>query len=322
MGRKQGPRRGSLQFWPRVRSKKILPSANWRAILESKKNDKTNLAGFIGYKAGMASAFVKDNTADSMTKTKRIILPVTILECPPIKILAVRFYKNGVVYKDILNSTLDKELKRIIRMPKNHKDIKMLIQNEKDFDDLTLIAYSCPKKINIKKTPDIAEIGLTGAKEEKIKFVEENLNKEISIADVFVKGVVDVRATTTGKGFQGSIKRFGVKLRSHKAEKGQRTVGSVGAWHPIGIRFRVPRAGQMGMQTRINYNNVIVSSKKISNEDPITKKLIRGYGFVRGDYILLTGSINGPAKRQVLITAPLRPTKNKIKQNYELLELR
>ena len=97
MAAPKSPRRGSLQYWPRKRAKKYLPSPNWKAI----KSDSSKLKGFICYKAGMASAFVKDESADSMTKGKKIIIPVTIIECPQMKIFSVRFYKNGKVAKDV-----------------------------------------------------------------------------------------------------------------------------------------------------------------------------------------------------------------------------
>ena len=69
------PRGGSLQFWPRTRAEKILPSVNWSTF----NTDKKGFLGFVGYKVGMLSAIVKDNTQHSMTKGKQIIIPVTIL---------------------------------------------------------------------------------------------------------------------------------------------------------------------------------------------------------------------------------------------------
>ena len=92
MPTRKSPRKGSLQFWPRKRAAKFLPSVNWDAIDSGK-----NLKGFICYKAGMVSVAVKDNTPNSMTKGKEIVIPATILECPPLKIFSVRFYKNNKV---------------------------------------------------------------------------------------------------------------------------------------------------------------------------------------------------------------------------------
>ena len=100
MPSRKSPRKGSLQYWPRKRVSKFLPSVNWSAIDSGK-----NLKGFIGYKAGMISGFVKDETPASMTKGKKITIPLTIIECPPMKILSVRFYKFGVVKKEILSES-------------------------------------------------------------------------------------------------------------------------------------------------------------------------------------------------------------------------
>jgi large subunit ribosomal protein L3 len=339
MGRKQGPRKGSLQIWPRKRSAKFLPRVNWAPISTrlnlhhpstssptvSNSSQKVNLLGFIGYKVGMAAAFVKDNTADSMTKTKKIILPVTLLECPPMKILSVRFYKNKSVASEVLNDNLNKELKGVIRMPTKKISSKELIEKiEKahDFDDIQLMVYSEVKRSELKKTPDISEVAISGSLADKIAYVKDNLAKEISVSDVFQKNIVDVRGLTKGKGFQGPIKRFGARLRFHKSEKGIRKIGSVGPWHPTGIRFRVPMAGQMGMFSRITYNNPLIASKKFLDSDPVVKRVFTNYGFIKTDYVVIAGSVQGPQKRQLLITATTRPSKHQAKRNYELLEIR
>ncbi len=307
----KSPRKGSLQFWPRKRASKFLPSVNWEAIDSGK-----NLKGFICYKAGMMSACVKDNTPDSMTKGKKIIIPVTVLECPVMKIFSVRFYKNGKVAKEVLAPHLDKELKRKVKIPKKEKgDVKF----EENCEDIRLICYSVVKNTGIKKKPDLIEIGLVGSVEEKIKFIKENLGKEISVLDIFEKGqLVDLRGLTKGQGFSGPVKRFGITLKSHKSEKGRRRPGSLGPWHPARVIFRVPMAGQLGMFTRVIYNNKIIDLGKSESKF----KNIKNYGDVKTDYILVNGSIQGPAKRQLLITAPLRETKKQKKKDFELVELR
>ena len=147
----------------------------------------------------MMSAYVKDNTPDSMTKGKKIIVPITILECPTLKIFSIRLYKNGRVLKEVLAENLDKELKRKVKIPK--KDIKKIDDIKEEYDNVRVIVYSQVKKTGIKKTPDLSEIGLVGNLEEKIKFIKENLNKEISVLDIFEKGeLIDLRGLTKGKG--------------------------------------------------------------------------------------------------------------------------
>ena len=114
-----GIHKGSLQFYPRVRAKKIIPSVNWKPF--SKKG--VGFLGFIGYKAGMISVWAKDNTSDSMTKGKKIAIPATILECPSMRIYSVRFYKDSKVIKDVVVSN-EKILKRKIKVSKNLQDFK------------------------------------------------------------------------------------------------------------------------------------------------------------------------------------------------------
>lgn len=311
MPTRKSPRKGSLQYWPRKRARKILPSVNWSAIKSDSK-----LKGFICYKAGMASAYVKDETADSMTKGKKIIIPVTIIECPPLKIFSVRLYKDKKVVKEILAENLDKELKKVVKIPKS---VKKMGELEGDYDDVRVLCYSVVKKTGIKKTPDLSEIGLGGNLEDKIKFIKENVGKEILISNIFEKGqLVDSRGLTKGKGLVGPVKRFGITLKAHKSEKGQRRPGSLGPWHPARVTFRIPMAGQLGMFTRVLYNNKILEIGKAENKF----KGIKNFGDIKTDYMIVAGSVQGTPKRQLLITAPLRETKKTKKKNYEVLELR
>ena len=288
-----------------------MPRVNWSSI-----NSKKTVKGFICYKAGMASAYVKDNTPDSMTKGKNIVVPVTILECPPMKILSVRFYKNGQVKTEILAENPDKELVAKVKTPKKKAPS---IEDVKDYDDLSIIFYSQVKKTGVKKNPDLSELGLSGSLQEKINFVKENLGKEINVSDIFdKKHLVDIHGLTKGKGFSGPVKRFGITLKSHKSEKGRRRPGSLGPWHPARVTFKTPMAGQLGMFTRVTYNNSIIDLGKSGDKF----KNLKNYGNISTDYLIIRGSVQGPSKRQVLVTYPLRATKKQAKKAYELIELR
>jgi large subunit ribosomal protein L3 len=309
MPTRKSPRKGSLQYWPRKRAKKLLPRVNWNAINSNKK-----IKGFICYKAGMKTAIVEDNTSDSMTKGKQIAIPVTVLECPPMKIFSTRFYKNKKVAKDILAENIEKDLKRKLKIPKNSK--KAEISGE-GYDDVSVIVYSLVKKTKIKKTPDLIELGLSGSLQDKLNFIKENLDKEINILDFFEIGeLVDLRGLTKGKGFSGPVKRFGITLRQHKSEKGVRKVGSIGPWHPARVTFRVPMAGQLGMFTRVIYNNKIIHAGKQEIKD------LKNYGNINTNYIVVNGSVQGPSKRQLIITSALRTSKKQTKKDFKFIELR
>ena len=316
MGRRSKPRDGSLQYWPRSRAKKFLPSVNWKALQE---NPNALLLGFIGYKVGMASVLVKDSTPNSMTKDKRIPIPASIIEAPPLKILSVRFYQGSRVIFELLNENIDKELKRKLKLPKK---ARKKIEEVKNYDDLRIIAYSVVKQTGIKKSPDIAEIGLAGSLEQKLNFIKEHLSKEIHVNEVLQeKQLIDVRGLTKGYGLSGPVKRFGIGLRGHKSEKGRRRPGSLGPWHPAYVTFKVAQAGQFGMFSRMNLNAKIIKIAKAIDGNINPKQGFHEYGAIKSDYLIVRGSVSGAKKRQVLLTFPLRKTKEQEKKNFEFIKI-
>ncbi len=309
-----GMRSGSLQFYPRVRAKKVVPSVNWKAVSK----DGVGFMGFVGYKVGMTSVWAKDDTENSMTKNKRIAVPATIIECPAMRIYSVRFYKGGKVMKDVVVSN-DKVLKKSVKISKKVGEIK----DDIEFDDVRVILFSGVKNTCVDKNKaDMAEIGLSGSVDEKLAFVKERIGKDILVGEVFSEGLVDVRADTKGFGTNGPVKRFGISLKSHKSEKGQRRPGSLAPWHPSRVTFRAPQAGQTGYHSRVCYNSVILEVGKTSEKDINPKGGFGHYGVVKNDYIILKGSVPGPQKRGVMITQPIRPTKFMAKKKFEVLELR
>lgn len=308
-------RSGSLQFYPRKRAAKFLPRVNWNVVHGE------GMLGFIAYKVGMASAIVKDLTEKSMSLGKQIVLPVTILEVPNIKIYSLRFYKNGKVSKEIVVSH-DKELKRKVKVGKEIKKLEGHLPGSHDYDDVKAIIYSLARETGIKKTPDLIEITVGAeTKEQKLELLKSFIGKEIPFNEFAKTNLIDVRGLTRGKGFQGPVKRFGIKLRFHKSEKGVRRPGSLGPWHPARVTFRTPMAGQLGMFTRITNNLKVIEHGRISEKNINPAYGFRDYGKINSSYIIAKGSVQGPAKRQLVITPAFRPSKFTTKKKYEFMEL-
>ena len=304
---------GSLQFYPRVRAKKVIPSVNWKPV----SREDTNFMGFIGYKVGMISVWAKDDTENSLTKGKRISIPATVIECPVMKVYSVRFYKDKKVLKDIIVSN-DKDLKKSVKVPKKLSEFK----DVEEYDDVRAILYTDVKNTCVDKNKsDLIEIAVSGSVDEKLAFIKERIGKDISISEVFTEGLVDVRGVTKGFGTCGPVKRFGISLKSHKSEKGQRRPGSLAPWHPARVTFRAPQAGQTGYHSRITYNNLILKVGKTSEEDINRKGGFEHYGVIKNDYMILKGSIPGPQKRGLMITTAIRPTEVQLKKKFEVLEL-
>lgn len=306
MGKARHPRRGSMQFWPRRRARRSL--ARIRSWAEEKK---AKPLGFIGYKAGMTHLLVNDNRAKSLTKGENIMVASTIVECPPMQVIGVCFYKKSLLgsrkMASVLAGKLGKEVAAKISLPK--KESKK-IEDIDGFDDLRLLVRSQPNLTGIgSKKPKLLEIAIGGSKEDKFTYAKEVLGKEIQVQDVFESGILlDVHGITKGKGFQGTVKRFGVPIKQHKGEKIKRGIGNLGAWTPKRVDFRVPQPGKMGYHLRTEYNKSLI--KIGDGGDEVTPKGgIQKYGTVKSNYLLLQGSIIGPRKRAVVLTKAIRPNK-------------
>ncbi len=300
------PRRGSLQFWPRVRARRIYPRIrSWPKI------DNVKLLAFPGYKVGMTHLIVRDTRKYSHTKGEEIFMPVTVIECPPINIIAVRFYRKtseGLrCIGEIWSSELPPHLKR--KIPTLHEGTKGDWNKYKEYDEVRVIVCTSPWLTGIgKKKPEVIEIGLGGNPNEKLEYAKNILGKQVTIKEVFQEGsYVDVCAVTKGKGFQGAVKRFGVKILSHKTkgEAGRRRAGTKGPWTPSKLDYRRPLPGQLGFHTRTEYNKLIV---KIG--DDFEKFNPKGgwphYGILRNPYVLLKGSVPGPKKRLIIMREAIR----------------
>ena len=304
------PRHGSMQFWPRVRARRQHPRVRYWAPAKDAK-----LLGFAGYKIGMTHLLITDNRPNSKTKGQDISCPATVVECPPLKIVSIRFYRKDAygchVATEVFTDKADKDLQRAIYIPKKDTLQKLAQLDLKTYDDITVIVHTQPRLTSIgQKKPELFEMAIGGSIEEKFAFAKERLSKEITVSDALKEGQqVDVHAVTKGKGFQGPVKRFGVTLRSHKAEKTKRGPASLGPWCGQGhIMYRVAHAGKMGYHTRTEYNKWLV---KISNDVSAINPsggFIR-FGNVKNAYVLLKGSIPGPSKRLIRLTNPIRENK-------------
>ena len=302
MPRTRSPRAGSMQFWPRARS-----STETARIRHWPNNKEAKLLGFAGYKVGMSHVLITDNRQSSLTKGTEIFCPTTVIECPPLKAISIRFYKkfrdDSRLVSELYADSLDKELGRRINLPtKKGKEVV-------DFDFVRLMCATQPKLTGFgKKRPEVFEVALGGNKEQQLAYAKEKLGKEINASDVFKAGeFVDAHGVTKGKGFQGDIKRFGVRLERHKAEFGRRHRSTMGPTTPSKVGWWIPMPGQMGFHKRTHYNSQIL---KIANINDLQINPISGlsrYGKVKGDFILIAGSAPGAKKRLVVLSHAIRP---------------
>ena len=310
MADKHHPKRGSRGFSPRVRARREVPRiSSW-----PDGGDKPKLQGFAGYKAGMTHAFVVDYRKTSTTSGQEVRIPVTVVETPPMKVAAVRVYENSSYglrsAGEVWAKKLDPELRERFPLPKGYKPAEAWKKIEKaDVAEVRVITYTLPKEITgvPKKVPDVMETRIGGGTvEERLAYAKEILGKTLSFNDFTEPGtMVDIVAVTTGKGFQGHVQRWGVKLLTHKNSKHRRMIGTAGPWHPHFTMPTVPQAGQMGYHQRTEFNKRVLKYGENGEEITPAGGFLH-YGNIRSNYVILHGSIPGPSKRLVRFRDPVR----------------
>ena len=308
------PGRGARSFWPRKRAKRIYP-----VVSAYPASEKAKVMGFAGYKTAMTHAILVDNRKTSLTSGQEISVPVTILECPPIKIVGFRAYKdttNGLkILGEVWTKDLPKDLERKVKIKtvKTEEQMKKLEPELNKIEKLRAIAVTQPRLSGMgKKTPEIFEIEIGGKDlKEKFDFAKTILGKDIKATEIFKEGeFVDVSSVSKGKGTAGVVKRFGIRIQDRHARKKLRHIGTLGPQTPRKVRPTVPQAGQLGFQTRTELNKRVIKigddGKKITPSSGFHK-----YGLIKSDYIVLEGSVPGPKKRLIRLRPTIRAGKIK-----------
>ena len=153
-----------------------------------------------------------------------------------------------------------------------------------------------PTKVTKPLAGHFAKAGVTPRRhlaEVRTENAEEYKPGQELTAELFSEGtLVDVTGTTKGKGFAGTIKRWGFKSyrRTHGSHKNERRPGSVGACAtPSRILKGKRMAGRMGHETNTVLSLTIVSSD-VENGILAIKGAIPG---PKGGIVLVRSAVKG-----------------------------
>ncbi len=320
MAKRSHPRRGSMAFSPRKRSNR-----QFGRVKSWNQDDSGDIRvqGFVGWKAGMTHVLLRDTNPNSNSAGQEIRKPATVIEIPPLKILGVRGYGEGSyglqtlgeVWWDCdqIKENFPELFRRVPKRNEHDIDAHKSQLMEADICEVRLIVATNPNSLSSipSKTPEIMEMGLCGGKiSTQLEWSFEKLGSELEMDSVFEVGSqVDVIGITKGYGWQGVIRRFGGKLQSHKNSKKIRQHGNMGDFGTGYVRKTIRQGGQTGYHQRTEFNKRVL---KISNpeEDEITPSGgFLHYGEVKNSYVLIEGSVPGPAKRLVRFRDAVRPKK-------------
>ena len=324
--KKHAPRHGSLAFLPRKRAAQI--KGRVRHWLDH--SEDINFLGFAGFKAGMTHITYIEDQRNSPYYGKELMKPVTVIEVPPLILVGIRVYQEDDYGKYVLGELFTNEINNFLTRKINIPDFekynfneckKKLLNRINETSEIRGIFQTQPYKTTIpRKKPDVIEIKVNSNKNpvEEFNFALNYLGKEIRARDVLTEGeLIDITAVTKGKGFQGPVKRFGIKILTRKNNKIKRAVACIGPWHPARVLYTVPRPGQMGFHQRTEYHKRIMLIGE--NEEEINPKGgIINYGKIKGDYLLILGSVPGPKKRLIRLRKTIRPLKSFKVQSPEI----
>ncbi|EMA35787.1 50S ribosomal protein L3 [Halococcus hamelinensis] len=309
------PRKGSMGYSPRKRaSSEVARFGSW-----PDDDGQPGLQGFAGYKAGMSHVVMIDDAANSPREGMEQTVPVTVVETPPMRAVALRAYEQTPYGLRPLTETWTDEfhadLDRALDVPDGESDPEAFEEAVQDGDvsEIRAITHTVPGGMaNIpKKKPDVMETRIGGGDvTERVEFGLDLIagGGEHNMTEVFRPGeYMDAAGVTKGKGTQGPVKRWGVQKRKgkHARQGWRRRIGNLGPWNPSRVRSTVPQQGQMGYHQRTELNKRLVSVG--DGDDASAEGGFVGYGEVDGPYALVKGSLPGPDQRLVRFRPAIRP---------------
>ncbi len=312
------PRRGSMAYYPRGRAKSMEARIRAWPKLDS---EEPKILAHCGFKAGCVQIVSIDDRDKTPNAGKQLVSLGTVLVTPPVLILGIRGYsKDHDGYHaefDVYSNEIPKNMTKEISLKSKEGSLDDAEKKLNSIKEIFAIVAVSPSAAGLEqKKPYIFEAHVSGGDIQKqFNHVKELLGKEIKIDQIFETGAnVDVAAITKGKGWQGVIQRMGAKRKQHKSRKTVREIGSLGPISPQNVMYTVPRAGQMGFHQRIEYDKRIMMIGN-TEEDKLKINPDGGYkhfGLVKGDFIILKGSVPGTYRRLIKLRSQIRNIPAKI----------
>jgi large subunit ribosomal protein L3 len=300
---------GSMQYWPHRRAHNRLPRLRNHPVIKEPLP-----CNIVAYKVGMTHLTMIDDT-ESPSKNAEVAKACTVLEIPKMEVYGMRFYStNGLTnYKEVKTELYNKALAQKLNIKKlKHDETKIGSMKEKlkEYSNITALIVAFPKGLSVEQHHVMRFESPLGGNtiEEKFEFITKALGTEIKINEIFKPGeYVDITSISKGKGWQGPIKRLHVKRNAHKGTGKIRHGGPLGAFSPGKVFYTVPRAGQLGFNYRTEHNKRILKIGQKTEIEAVNKRAgYSNYGLVKNEYIIISGSVVGPAKRLVRIRKSIR----------------
>lgn len=280
------------------------------------------LLGFAGFKAGEIHVLTIDDREKTPNFGKHFLNAGTVVVTPPLRVIGIRGYTHDYEGKhalfDIYAKDLPKELERKFHAHFTQEEFSKAELALNKLSSIMAIVAVSPHEVNLsQKKPFVFEMAVSGGDiKVQYDYLLGLLGKQVRARDILKTGqYVDVFGITRGKGVEGPVTRFGVKRKQHKSRKSVRAVGTLGPISPAVVMYTVARQGQRGFHQRTEYNKRILI---MSNTESDGQNLInpsggfKHFGRVKGDYMIIKGSVPGVPKRLLKLRHAIREINTKI----------
>ncbi len=313
------PRRGSVAFRPRARARSLEARVRTWPQLAA---EKSSLSGFAGFKAGGIHVLTIDDREKTPNFGKQLLNPATVIATPPVRVIGIRGYKKDLYGQhaifDVYAKDLPKELPRKFDAKTSDEAFAKAEGLLGSASAVMAIVAISPNSVHLsQKTPFVFEMAVSGKDaKSQYDYAKSVFGREVKASDIFQVGQnVDVFGITRGKGIEGPITRFGVKRKQHKSRKSVRAVGTLGPISPAVVMYTVPRQGQRGFHQRTEYNKRILGMSNTEKDGQNSINPSGGFkhfGLIKGDYIIVRGSVPGVPKRLIKMRHPIRNVRKKV----------
>ena len=316
--KRHSPRRGSLAYSPRIRAKSMEARIRAWPKVDS---DEPKILAHCGFKAGCVQIVSIDDREKVPNAGKQLVSLGTVLVTPPVLILGIRGYGkdyDGMRAEfDVYAEDIPKYISKEMTFKNKEGALESAEKKIKHIKEIFAVVAVSPRAAGLEmKKPYIFEAMVSGGDIQKqFNHVKELLGKEIKVDQIFETGAtVDVAAITKGHGWQGTMRRWGVKKKQHKSRKTVREVGSLGPISPQSVMYTVPRSGQTGFHQRVEYDKRIMV---MGNTDNDKLKInpdggFKHFGLVKGDFVILKGSVPGTYRRLIKMRTQIRNAPPKV----------
>merc|ERR1712227_497722 len=293
------PRHGSLKFLPKKRCTR--PLGKPKSFPKDDASKPIHLTAFIGFKAGMTHVVREAEKPGSAINKKEVVEPVTIIECPPLKVVGVtgyiktadgprsiktvwaarlsdevrrRFYKNWYACKKKAFTKSNKRWETEDGKKSIERDLELL---KKHAVSVRAICHTQMQGLSLRqKKAHLIEIQVNGGSiADKVEWCKDNFEKEVAVNTVFAKNeMIDCIGITKGRGYH------------HRTEINKKVYRVGAGYHQVDGK----------MVTNNGATEVDVTDKSINPVGGFVH-----YGQVKSDFVMIKGGVMGPKKRAITL---------------------